>query len=329
MFKLLKKILLYIGLLIYILFFINMFRGIFSVYEICQDFNEVFAKGVLVVLTLIFLFLALLPIIMFMKFKKTVEIPEIYDDKTYILYLEKIKKRLARNKHLKKTDFKFYEDEELLPQVEEALGILDSKAEELIKKTANTIFISTAISQNGFLDAFFVLSSLSKMVWDILHLYNQRPALKEIVNLYANIAGTVLMAKEMEDLALLDEQLEPVINSVIGGTLGTLFPGMIALTNFIINSVVQGSANSFLALRIGIMAKKYSGMRIREDRKIIKRSATLEACALMGSIIQSNTAFIIKSFAKASKKATIDKTFDTIKKGANKTNNFVRDIFQK
>jgi hypothetical protein len=306
-----------------------MFRGIFSVYEICRGFNEIFAKGVLVVLTLIFLFLALLPIIVFTKLKKAVEIPGIYDNETYLLYLEKIKKRLTKNKHLKKSNFKFYDGEDLLPQVEKALEVLDNKAEEIIKKTSNTIFISTAISQNGFLDAFFVLSSLSKMVWDILHLYNQRPAIKEIVNIYANIAGTVIMAKEMEDLALLDEQLEPVINSVIGGTLGTLFPGMIALTNFIINSVVQGSANAFLSLRIGIMAKKYSGMRIREEKKIIKRLATVEACALMGTIIQSNTAFIIKSFVKASKKATIDKTFDTIKKGANKTNSFVRDIFQK
>lgn len=327
--KLIKKIFIYLGVLFYFLFFINVFTQLSRIYEIVLPFSEFGAKTLFFVLLIFFAFLALVPIIIFIKLKKPLEIPDVSDEEAYNNYLIKLKERLTKNKYLKRQNFSFDEEKELRLQIEEALNELDKEADKIIKKSSNMIFISTAVSQNGLLDAFFVLTSLSKMVWEIIHLYNQRPMMKEIVNIYVNVAGTVFMAKEVEDLALLENQLEPVLNSIIGGTLGTIFPGMIALTNFVINSVVQGSANAFLSLRIGIMSKKYSGLRTGEDKRLIRKSATLEACAFIGVIIQSNTAFIIKSFAKASKRATIDKTFDTLKKGASKTNNFVRDIFQK
>jgi hypothetical protein len=36
-------------------------------------------------------------------------------------------------------------------------------------------WFTTAISQNGVLDGFFVLASLSRIVWRISHIYNQKP----------------------------------------------------------------------------------------------------------------------------------------------------------
>jgi len=226
-------------------------------------------------------------------------------------------------------DFEFQEELLILEQVEKAHEQLDLETVKVIKEASSTVFLTTAISQNGVLDAFFVLSSLSRMVWKISHTYNQRPTFKEILYLYANVAATVLMAREIEDIALMDEQLQPVVNSLIGGTLGNLVPGVTAITNLIVNSVIQGSANAFLTLRVGIIAKKYSASLTKVDKRLIRRSATLEACTLLGVIVQQNSVSIVKAFASASKKATIDKTVDRIRDSANKTGTFVKDIFHK
>jgi hypothetical protein len=148
------------------------------------------------------------------------------------------------------------------------------------------------------------------------------------------------MAREIEDLAILDEQLQPVVNSLIGGTIGTLVPGAAAVSNLIVSSVIEGSANALLALRVGVIAKRYMTRLEKEDKRLLRRSATLEACKLLGSVVQLNSVNIVKSFVKASKRATIDKTIDGIKSGADKTidgiktgagrtGNFVKDIFKR
>jgi hypothetical protein len=137
------------------------------------------------------------------------------------------------------------------------------------------------------------------------------------------------MAREIEDLAIMDEQLEPVINSLIGGSLSNLVPGATAVTNLIINSIIQGSANAFLTLRVGIIAKKYSASITKVDKRWIRRSASIEAAGVLGQVVQKNSLSIVKAFVSASKKATIDKTIDKVKSGATKTGDFVKDIFKK
>jgi hypothetical protein len=142
------------------------------------------------------------------------------------------------------------------------------------------------------------------MIWEVAHIYNQRPALREIVYLYGNVFGTVLMARSVEDLDLMDDQLEPVIASILGGSLGSLIPGTVHVTNILINSITEGSVNALLCLRVGAMAKRYSGSVVEVDRKLIRRSASIEAIGLLGGIIRDNTAVVVQSFGKAAKGAT-------------------------
>ena len=214
-------------------------------------------------------------------------------------------------------------------QLDEALLVLDKESLKILNETSSQVFITTAISQNGVLDGFFVLTSLSRIVWRISHIYNQRPTVNEIVYLYSNVAVTVMMAREIEDLILIDEQLEPLIDSLIGESLSTLVPGATAVASIIMNSVIEGSINAFLTLRVGAMAKRYSSAVTKADRRIVKRYATLEACSLFRTIVQQNSVTVVKAFAMASKRATIDRTFGKIKAGANKTSAIVKTLFKK
>jgi len=291
--------------------------------------HPTFGRIVTISLSAVFAVIFLAPVVGFMKLRKPFELPDETDEAACSEYLQKLKTRLSDNKYLSEAGYVFDESKELKPQIEEALEILNRETVKVMNEASSQVFLTTAVSQNGMLDGFFVLVSLSRLVWRISHIFNQRPNAREIYYLYANVAATVLMAREIEDLALLDEQLEPVINSLIGGTLSTMVPGATAFANLVINSVIQGSANAFLTLRVGAMARRYSAAVTKVDKRMLKRSATIEACSLLRSIVQQNSVSIVKAFAVASKRATIDRTVDKLKEGASRTENFWKDVFKK
>jgi hypothetical protein len=231
-------------------------------------------------------------------------VPKSVDDPSYPIYLEELKRRLSKNPHLKSKGYVFDEEKNTRAEVERAFVVLDLEAGTVIKRSASSVFLTTAVSQNGTLDSIFVFISLGKLIWEVAHIYNQRPSLREIAYLYANVFGTVMMARSVEDLDLMDDQLEPVIASILGGSLGSLIPGTVYITNILINSITEGSVNALLCLRVGSMTKRYSSSVVEVDKKVIRRSASVEAIGLLGGVIKDNTALVVQSFGKAAKGAT-------------------------
>ena len=78
-------------------------------------------------------------------------------------------------------------------------GTLDVEANAIVKQMATTVFLTTAVSQSGRLDALLVLMAQSRMIWRIAHLYYQRPSLREMAHLYTNVAATAFVAGELDD----------------------------------------------------------------------------------------------------------------------------------
>jgi hypothetical protein len=183
--------------------------------------------------------------------------------------------------------------------VEQALSILGKKSDEIIRQTASTVFISTAISQSGRLDAFLVLSAQSRMIWRIARLYYQRPTLRDLIQLYANVAGTAFLAGEFEDIDI-SEQVEPVLSSTLGA-LAVTIPGVQLAASILVNSVLTGTANAFLTLRVGIIAKRYCGSLVLAEKRTLRRTASAEAAKLLGSIVRQGTTKLSKALWKVSK----------------------------
>jgi hypothetical protein len=182
-------------------------------------------------------------------------------------------------------------------EIEAALASLDGKADELIKTTASSIFLSTAISQNGRLDGLLVLVAQSQMVWRVAHLYNQRPAWGELASLYMNVAATTFIVGELQDLDL-SEQVEPIISASLGA-LGSSVPGLKTVSTILVNSVTNGAANAFLTLRVGLIARRYCGAIVAQPRSLIRRSASTEAARLLGGIVSDGTKKITGAIVKA------------------------------
>ena len=129
---------------------------------------------------------------------------------------------------------------------------------------ATTVFLTTAVSQSGRLDALLVLMAQSRMVWRVAHLYYQRPSLREMAHLYTNVAATAFVAGELDDIEL-HQMIQPVVAASLG-TMGGAIPGFQVFTTIAVNSLLSGSANAFLTLRVGMIAKAYCGSLVAQPR---------------------------------------------------------------
>lgn len=240
-------------------------------------------------------FCVLVPLFMLLRLPKPLRPPESEEDPAFPRHLERLGKRLSRNPLLSDPSIESREE------IESALVVLDSAANQRSKAAASQIFITTAISQNGSLDALLVLAAQSKLILEIARVYYQRPTLRDLVFLYTNVGATAFIAGELEDLDL-SEQVQPVITSVLGSAAGAI-PGLGAATNLFVNSVVTGTGNAFLTLRVGSICKQYCRATVLPQRRAIRRMAVVEAASMLGSIARDGARRVATAFASGSKSA--------------------------
>lgn len=185
-----------------------------------------------------------------------------------------------------------------------ALGELDKIAEERTKSFAKKVFLGTAISQNGSVDTLLVLAAQGRLVYEIACVYNQRPSLRELGYLYANVAATAFVAGEVEDIEVA-EHVQPILSAVLGSSIAAV-PGLNAAAGLFIHSVVTGAGNAFLTLRVGLLASEYSRPSHDGDRRKVRRSAAVRALPLLGKIVAEGAAAVAASIWDKPKKVFLD-----------------------
>jgi hypothetical protein len=224
------------------------------------------------------------PVVIILRMPKPLEPPESETGPEYEDHLKRLGQRLATNPRIKLAAIQPVDR----PSIEQAIQILDDDANTIVKQMATTVFLTTAVSQSGRLDALLVLAAQSRMVWRIARLYYQRPSLRELTHLYANVAMTSFVAGELDDLEL-HQMIQPVVAGTLGAA-GGVIPGFQVLTTIMVNSLLSGSANAFLTLRVGIIAKDYCGALVAEPRTQVRRAASGEAARLLSGIVKESGA---------------------------------------
>src|SRR2546430_329169 len=111
-------------------------------------------------------------------------------------YLQALRVRLGANPRTR--DLPLVTKEE----IERAVAHLSAQADLVVRRTASTVFLSTALMQNGRLDGLIVLFTQIQMIGRIARIYVQRPSPRELTRLYANVAGTAFVASGLESLDL-------------------------------------------------------------------------------------------------------------------------------
>jgi hypothetical protein len=205
--------------------------------------------------------------------------------------------RLRSNRTLREAGVRVVTDADL----EAALTVLKARADSEIRSTAKQVFISTALAQNGRLDALVVLFLITRLTWRISRLYNQRPHYREMINLYANIAVTSFLAGSIDELGV-DEYVRELMGPLVGGSAIGAVPGAQAVAGVITASVLSGSTNCLLTLRCGIVARDYLSLRL-DARGAMRRSATLEASKLFVTMSAETVLYVTKALVRGSTSA--------------------------
>jgi hypothetical protein len=243
--------------------------------------------------------------------------PEEDSGPKYDAYLQTLRARLAVNPRTR--DLPVVTKEE----IEKAIGHLSTQADSVVRRTASTVFLSTALMQNGRLDGLIVLFTQIQMVGRIARIYVQRPSPRELVRLYANVAGTAFVAGGLESLDL-GEMVAPLAVSVVPALKGGI-PGLSGVSALLVKCVSNGAANAFLTLRVGEVARRYCELTSKCPPELIRKSATAAAVQHLGRIVRENGALVVKKIWASTGRALIDSGVSKAEDIAGAT----RDLFGK
>src|SRR5436309_869528 len=233
-------------------------------------------------------------------------------------YLQALRVRLAANPRTRSKSLATAED------IENAVGHLSAEADLVVRRTASTVFLSTALMQNGRLDGLIVLFTQIQMIGRIARIYVQRPSPRELTRLYANVAGTAFVASGLESLDL-GEMVAPLAVSVVPALKGGI-PGLSGISALLVRCVSNGAANAFLTLRVGEIARRYCELTSRCPPELIRKSATAAAVQHLGRIVRENGALVVRKIWESTGRALIDGGVSKAEDIAGATRDFIGRI---
>jgi len=152
-----------------------------------------------------------------------------------------------------------------------AINIQKESARKIIHDHAVIVFVSTTVSQNGRLDAIAVLATNLRLVRSLVKNLGYRPPLPVLIKIYTQIFLSALIADQVDDI-----DIEGVLGQFGSGVIASI-PG----ATLLMNSILDGTINALLTLRIGFVTQKCllnagGSLSRTEIRKIANREARRE-----------------------------------------------------
>ena len=269
---------------IVVVFAVFLFNQTAQIVQSARTVNPTFGDGVMWALIFAYCVSLITPVILWFKVPKRMSPPAVAEGDEYESFMADFRKRLSRNSRLRGMPLSTAE------HIDAATQLLDKQADEVVASTASAVFLSTAVLQSGRLDVMVVFAAQTRLIWQVAHVYYQRPSLRDFVQLYANVASTAFLAAGIEDV-----DIDALVGTVFGSTVAAI-PGMHILTS----SILTGSANAFLTLRVGMITKEYCRCTLKVEKRGIRRAATLQAAKLLGSIVRDGTVRLSKAAVQKS-----------------------------
>jgi uncharacterized membrane protein YcjF (UPF0283 family) len=147
---------------------------------------------------------------------------------------------------------------------------------KIIISHAETIFLSTAISQNGRLDSIAVFTINLRLIKELVVKCGFRPSYPALGKLSFNVLSSAIIA----------ESLEGINFSEIFPSKGLSALQDIPILNTVTGSFAQGIGNALLSLRVGIICRNYLFMNLKGIPKSeIRKLAFAEAMLLLPRVI--------------------------------------------
>jgi hypothetical protein len=293
-----RKIIVVLAMLITVCLLSLIIAGVTSLISLAERIHPVAGTIVFWSVCLAAGFFALYCVVAYARLPAALVLPEAESGPKYDAYLQALRVRLAVNPRTRGRPLATEEE------IESAVGHLSAEADSIVRSTASTVFLSTALMQNGRLDGLIVLFTQIQMVGRIARIYVQRPSPRELVRLYANVAATAFVASGLESLEL-GEMVAPLAFSVVPALKGGI-PGLSGISALLVRCISNGAANAFLTLRVGEVARRYCELTSRCPPELIRKSATAAAVQHLGRIVRENGALVVRKIWESTGRALID-----------------------
>lgn len=258
---------------------------------------HVYLEYAFYVVSAILFFLLIVRPIALVVFSPTFSMDSLFTEeenanKNYHMY-KRVAKNLLQEEYLNEED-KASMTEHLSHAVELKLALsvifdntIKKELNKMIVTHAESIFLTTAISQNGKLDAFAVLTINLRLIKNLVLKCGFRPSYPALGRLSFNIMSSALIAESLEDMKF--SELFP------SSSLNALAEMPILKT--VTGSLAQGAGNALLSLRVGIICRNYLFMNLKGlSKKQIKKMAFAEAMVLFPRVIGESIKKIPKRF---------------------------------
>ncbi len=293
----LRQIALFASLLLLLVFGLFVINQVSVAYQLASGVHPAFGQVVLWGLTALLLGLLAAPVVLY--FRLPAPLRPVGDTFDREAFLRRVGQRLAHHPTFRRdASYDFAQSADVV----RGLAQLDAQANLATRRTAKAIFLTTAISQNGKLDALAVLAAQTRLVWEIAHVYHQRPTLRDFVRLYGQVGLAALIATEVEDLDL-TEQLEPVIGAVVQGSAVTSLPVVGSAARVVADSLLEGTVNAYLTLRVGVIARRYCGTPEAFEPRRARRAAFAEAAGMLRGLVAESSGELATAVVRAGRKA--------------------------
>lgn len=212
-------------------------------------------------------------------------------------FARELERRLKKNPHVRAAGLRAT-DEHFL---EKALDVLDARAGKEIRNSAKRVFLGTALSQNGRLDALIVFVSLARMVWRVSGIYNQRPTPAELWSVYSTVSSATFISFSIEALDIprtITESMNELLPAVTPAMAASSVPLMGPMMQQCTSAVIDGAANCLLAIRAGVVTRsafRFAALGREEARQ---QACVREAGTMLAEISRETVGAIVEAFRK-------------------------------
>lgn len=217
------------------------------------------------------------------------------DEDERAAFAEELEKRLAKNQTVRQAGLTPFDED----FTEKAMALLDKKADDEIRSAGKRIFLGTALAQNGRLDALIVFFSLVRLVWRVSSIYNQRPAPREIMSVYASVSSATFVAFSLDALDIprtITESVSQLVPSAAPAMTAASVPFMGSALHVFTASAIDGASNCLLAVRAGVAAR--SAFRYGAEGGEGMHVSMKETGALLMDITQETMGAIVRAVKK-------------------------------
>ena len=158
---------------------------------------------------------------------------------------------------------------------------------KIIVSHAESVFMTTAISQNGRLDAIAVLTINLKLIKELVVKCGFRPSYAALGKLSFNVLTSAIIAESLEDMKFSELFPQSTLNAL----------AEMPIIKTVTGSLAQGAGNALLSLRVGIVCRNYLFMNLKGlNRREIRKMAFAEAMVLFPRVIGESIKKIPKRF---------------------------------